>query len=204
MLPGHLQPLVAECHLALLKNPAFALPPKSRQLLYHKIDPGFPQLNFVREWLAVITAQHVMPLWEEKWPENTFPSQLVEAARGFLLRKVHIAKLQTLADQGWEWLEKLSISPNGEQYGDEFFSAMAAVEAAREAMGRNPLEGEVLDEVEDDNSLDPWTSDTAKWAAAAYAGRIATPTSNTLKRQEFWEWWLTQALPQAWHLGSKS
>ncbi|BDA70903.1 hypothetical protein RIVM261_064230 [Rivularia sp. IAM M-261] len=36
------------------------------------------------------------------------------------------------------------------------------------------------------------------WGAAAYAnGSVWEPMSDAMKRLEFWDWWLTTAIPEA-------
>jgi len=41
--------------------------------------------------------------------------------------------------------------------------------------------------------------DSSFFAAAAYAGgAVWDSDSDSLKRREFWEWWLNEAVPMAW------
>jgi hypothetical protein len=82
---------------------------------------------------------------------------------------------------------------------------LAANEALFEALGsyrisREPEPYEEIDE-EADADIDPWSSDTARWAVNSYAGGGSDEDSNLAKRKEFWEWWLREAIPAAWKAG---
>ncbi|MBW4506868.1 MAG: hypothetical protein KME64_10195 [Scytonematopsis contorta HA4267-MV1] len=49
-----------------------------------------------------------------------------------------------------------------------------------------------------DADVDAYESDSSFWAAAAYAnGPVWEPMSDATKRLEFWDWWLTTAVPMA-------
>ena len=84
------------------------------------------------------------------------------------------------------------------EHPEGFFAGLAAIEALFEKLGSDRLIDVSLREDDRDDSLDAWSSDTAKWAAAAYSGQVGSPTTNMERRQEFWNWWLTTALSAAW------
>ena len=125
-------------------------------------------------------------------------------AEGILNGKGSIDAANIEADKAWEQIEKLGTINNDRSINNRsFYVYVTAFEALMEVLGRDPFQDIVIDESSTDFDLDPWSSDTALWAVAAYAGQIGDLDSDTSKRQEFWEWWLQEAIPTAWNL-SKS
>ena len=57
---------------------------------------------------------------------------------------------------------------------------------------------EELDAYSWKNLWDSGRSDTALWAATAYAGGIYQGKPDIIKRREFWTWWVHEAIPTAW------
>jgi len=79
----------------------------------------------------------------------------------------------------------------------------AALDAVENALGHPRFEfhgvDEVITEQATEDNIDPWSSDAARDAAAAFAGPVwEQPSSDREKRREFWSWWLREAVPAAW------
>lgn len=83
----------------------------------------------------------------------------------------------------------------------------AALDAVENALGHPRFEFDGVDEIiteqTTEDNIDPWSSDAARDAAAAYAGPVWEPSSDREKRREFWTWWLREAVPAAWRAVSE-
>lgn len=196
-LPRKLVKRVQAAHAGLRSRSDHALLPIYRKTIYE----SFPVLGQprARGWLAVATAQHVFPLWRLGQPMDTFPSDAIEVAIRVLHGDTNLESAESRAGEMWARLEELAGAPRGFELGNSFYAAQAAISALFEATGRDWFEGVEIGIQDTDNDLDPWCSDTALWAAAAFAGRIGDPASDGTKRLAFWYWWLNEAIPAAWH-----
>jgi hypothetical protein len=155
-------------------------------------------------WLGVITARYVLPIWQSERPEDSLVSQAIDAASLLLQGHTNAIAADELAGEVWDRLEQLGSTPEGFSLGNSFYAADTAVTAIHEALGRNPFDSADITDKDTDAELDPWCSDTALWAAAAYVGRVGDPNSDAGKRYEFWMWWLGEAIPAAWEAASPS
>ena len=54
-----------------------------------------------------------------------------------------------------------------------------------------------------DQDIDPWSHDVAGWAVEAQAGATWEDDCDSLKRLAFWDWWLTEAINEAWSESSQ-
>jgi hypothetical protein len=74
----------------------------------------------------------------------------------------------------------------------------AVIVALLSCAGWGRLEGIIIDELDRDGDIDPWSSDTAGSAALAYASSEYELDADSDRRLEFWRWWLGTAIPTAW------
>jgi hypothetical protein len=59
---------------------------------------------------------------------------------------------------------------------------------------------ETMDVSLTDGDVDCYELDTSFFAASCYSGGpVWVPGSSAAKREQFWRWWLTEAVPTAWH-----
>jgi hypothetical protein len=58
------------------------------------------------------------------------------------------------------------------------------------------MEGSIHPE-DSDADFDIWSRDAASWAVLAYAGDQFSNGVDLSRRKEFWEWWLSKAIPSA-------
>jgi hypothetical protein len=84
-----------------------------------------------------------------------------------------------------------------------FYSAAAAYKALSEVIGEDPFKNVEISKETSDDDLDPWASDTTKWASYAYANRPELIMMKEEKFAQFYIWWLNDAIPEAWSLASK-
>lgn len=183
--------------VALAAHPSCILAPIYRRKIYSALisdsDLGNSQAY---EKLAILTARHVLPIWQTAWPHNRMPEHLLETAERivFRLSDREVAKEQAIEASDFLGNFGKNLDPSFE---NAFFSGAAALRALEEILSKNPFDGALIDDDTTDSDLDPWCSDTALYAASAYAGPVWEKGSDTVKRREFWNWWLTDAIPTA-------
>ena len=75
----------------------------------------------------------------------------------------------------------------------------SALEALSVAVQDEAFDERAVDLASSDADLDADEIDAALSASVAYAnGAILYPGSDHVRRREFWEWWLKEAVPAAW------
>ncbi len=189
-----------------------------RQELY----PAFGAYNDpivlkARGWLAVLTAQHIFPILEVAQTEiDDLLHSMLESSINYLNGMTSDEGIASIEDEGyhtlgnWSDMDDLGYSPRVD------IAAMAVYKAAGEARGKrqDPFEfaknhtkhtrdGVISGEAFSDSD---WVSlagvgDTAGCAALAYAATNENVSSyDPQKLEEFWKWWLLEAIPKAWEL----
>jgi hypothetical protein len=195
-LPDDLQQVITQAHRAMARDANRELRPFYRRGIYNALETtGEGRGRDAPARLALITARRVLPLWQRERPDDALPSRLVRLTED-VLNGVAPPTAGEVAGEAWEQLEALSEA--GAISDACFFAGEAARAALGATLGWDPFDGVFLSTHETDADLDPWCSDTAKWAATAWAGGTWEPGSDPVRRQEFWHWWLTEAVPQAW------
>jgi hypothetical protein len=205
-------------------RPDHWLPPAARQLLYHVLDPTapLPVQSRVRSWLEYLTASYVLPFWatirtdpQQVWEEAyDAPQQMVQAMTAILHQTADVAQIR---DQANHWLEVADFS--GELPNSQFYPAWCVYDATLTALW-HLLGGDFFERASITHAQLEITdrySDTANWAAIAYAGGLWQPDptqdqeygrvvgvwdydrdETRQRRLQFWEWWLQEALPTAY------
>lgn len=150
--------------------------------------------------LSLITAESVLPVWQNALPADATAEHILNVAKLAFEKKMSSSAAEVELDKARDRMENLGGTEEGRAIGNAFYAGQAAVESLMEVLGHDPFENVILNERTTDADLDPWSSDTAHWAVTAYAGLIGDSKSNSSKRQEFWEWWLQDAIPQSLNL----
>jgi hypothetical protein len=156
-------------------------------------------------WLAILTAEKVLPIWQEKRisPEGEKrehlwgnPNLTLEIGKNLIYVKKPIQ--ETLS-----YLNGLFYYPSPDKGGAKdgiigYLASRAASDGLEVLLfGVSILiDTGALFYTDDERSFAP--HDFAAMAVNAYAG--FEEHELTQKRLEFWEWWLTEAIPQAWEL----
>jgi hypothetical protein len=220
---AELQKAIAEAYASLIKHPQHALLPMYRQHIYEALgavhppeEPLDPRAHRTRLTLDLLSVRRVLPIWEAERPDFPWPQRLLDMAEGVLNGSVSTEDARDEADAASAFLEEVedseevmsnAIEVSEAEAADAIrfkgvsLSALYVCEAAVEtlfvASGLFRFDlGESSPE-ETDADVDPWSSDTAKWASTAYAGGVWDPSSDPAKRKEFWERWLREAVPTA-------
>jgi hypothetical protein len=199
LLPIEISRLINLAYEAMVRDPQHTLAPAYRQAIYQGISnfPN-PHTSLARKWLAVLAAEHVVPIWKQVWPNDSLAIRMLDLANTALYEVSDQAGIRAEAELAMEHLERLGNKLYGFTELDAFFAKTAAVQAVFEVLGIIPFDRLILAENETDEHLDPSASDTAKWAAYAYAGRLRDPNADPAKRRAFWAWWLYEGTSLAW------
>jgi hypothetical protein len=244
-VPESLQKVILEALEAMRSHPRHHLAPYYRQKIYtllksfnrgNQLDPSrVPSVenlgDRVRAWLAIWTAERVMPIFEqgpfgvEDVTEETLslPPMLLEAAKGVMQGKVApeaVDQNRQIAFQEYSimldeskyepeilpvnailagWASECALSEVSGWYTFDWFSENEKKRWLRPpygAIGHGEYE---LSSVEpNDEMLVHLGGDTAGVAAVGYACGLLSTECEPERLEEFWTWWLTEALPQAW------
>lgn len=200
-----------------------------RRDIYHQFKAIVPDhARQIHGWLAIVTAEHVLPIFTTTFPAIRLPRHLIRYARKvvqgtFAVTEPRLDVLEHLAyhDLGIDCLQTRGPAYNAEYAG---LAAYKALLEARWPMGL--LDGVENLRREDDGTMlmgggtrspkydhlqhgSTFTdadiahliadSDTASAAAIAYACDHVRFHLHGDRLQTFWEWWVTVALPDAWH-----
>lgn len=205
-------------------HPEHRLEAKRRRMIYEAFGEKSDLVaKRARGWLAVLTAQYVLPIGEKFLPNEDIPRRLVTLAQRVLEGTVdpQVASKREIVEgvdiQDWGYPEE---SP-----WNVYIAGKTGDRALMETLGQDPFALGVV-WIPDQNMtmfvsdarevhgvpMDQWSDemlaenfgDTASAAAVAFA---CDPLSPTLKCDPdkflaFWEWWLIEAIPMAWEKAS--
>ena len=180
------------------RRPDHVLLPVYRQAVYRAfVSDNKAGGQRARGLLAVLTARHVLPIWQREQPDDMMPEGLLATADGMMTGQIEAERVDTVINEAWEWLLGLRTERWGNP--DAYNAGAAAVFALQEARGEGFLEGvRIGDDDPDDEFFEPGTGDTALFAAAAFAGPSWEGAPDPRKAREFWTWWLQEAIPTTW------
>lgn len=205
MLPLELQRILVGLHQSL-DNLDYELRPYQRIILYNALnykDNPFGQR--VVSYLALLSAQKVLPIWQDALPKQTLPQQMLDMAQDFLMGKLDFDSTFHNAGNLWNIYgnktEYLKVSTKIDCAGG------SSLEALNIALKLPPFNNLRINSEVQDIDLKPGYGDAASSAVKAYSN--VTYLDNTLYVDEeltlkFWKWWLTEAIPQAWQLAQET
>jgi hypothetical protein len=219
-LPEKLQNIVAESLAAVGQHHEHWLSPYYRKLIYNALreddavedyDPRvevFTTAGKFRFWLSVLAAEHVLPMWSEVFPDNELPYELLATAKQTIKGKMSQETAEKLYFKAEQLLQEAGT---GDGWLFPYPCPSFAVTAAHKTLAASFSVDyweliEISDKDEGMYSLDSYTEEAAAFAALAYdtSRRGSEDYYNGQKdiqrNREFWEWWLNEALPQAWQL----
>ena len=147
--------------------------------------------------LAIRSVEYVLPFWRESWPTDDTPSRILQEVRAVIKGEVDRETADKDFNRYWEYAEELTNETNN----IAGVVGLAAANALSLAITDGFADGHEIDLEKLDN--DQFTSnDVHFFAAAVFAGGPVygisiAPHSDNEKRQQFWIWWLTEAVPAA-------
>lgn len=186
--------------------------------LYYKNQIlNFKKADYVLGWLAILTVEFILPKWEviqyqlpEGFEQASSTTNIIELVKKILLRKIEID--ENLFDSFGDYEIGLNIEEwVTYEVSCVYFSAFFALEVI--LFGGQSL-----------NDSFPFNNDTFRSRpdfvlealkahsaidrnppGALFSETKIKPIEYDLQKQlEFWEWWLTEAIPQAWELAHQS
>ncbi len=218
LLPTELQNLISIALAEMSSDLQHRLNPNRRRQIYDAFGETTDRTSQqTRGWLAVLTAERVLPIFQQNFPEDTLPKELLETTVGILKGGVNESIADDMQDQGyhasgntWGYIEE-EMPLNAD------LAATAAYHALLEARGRYPFRdlqslrkrerirtgdniGEEywIDRMDEDLVTVGGIGDTAAFAAIASACRQDRLQCDPQELEQFWKWWLTVAIPLAW------
>jgi hypothetical protein len=180
-VPHVIQRIAVDGLVQMRAHPRHHLDWRVRRELYHRFkllhaDKG----SHAQGWLAVLTAEHVLPIFTSTFPHARLPSRLLRYAKKVMRGDIAPTspRLDVLEDHGY-----LGTGIDMIDLRDEVaYNAEYAGDAATD---------------EDIAHLAAF-SDTASAAALAYAYERLRFHLHPARLRMFWEWWVEAALPAAW------
>jgi hypothetical protein len=153
--------------------------------------PGGPDAGLLRRAaLLVASAERALPRWEQDFPEDRRPHELIAAVmpalRGELPEEQVDAASAALRDD----VERLGVEPD---HRDAFFAGMAAVRLTSEAW-----DGDLDPEFDPPDRRDRELDEPVVEALAAKALAYDDPDGT----RAYWRWYVTAAFPAAYAAAS--
>jgi|SRR5579871_1340328 len=144
--------------------------------------------------LAELTLNHVLPIWTKAFPDDDTPQRALKEAKHWIEHRPSNEHVEKQTGSYWDHLDELANQTNDMAVGVGY----AAAQLLETALDDEPFDPEDLD-IEATDHKEFAMNDTTFFAAAAYAdGMTSNREGDPKKRREFWEWWLREAVPQAW------
>ena len=226
-LPNAIEALVNTAFVEMQADPEHHLPHHRRREIYDAIRAETDHnAGNVLGWLTVITAKHVLPIFEDLFPEETLPRELLDTAIGVLRGQVDDEYAEELQDLGYHASGHCWGYDEEEMPWNADIAAVAAYRALMEVLGYEPLQhldksfilgtidldsgnltenpkpvqGEQFTDVQLCTDVN---SDTAAPAAVASSCGADGPWCDPERLNAFWEWWLEDAIPDAWEMAHR-
>jgi hypothetical protein len=153
-----------------------------------------------RTALACLSVRKVLPIWERAKPADRTAHQILAQAEQVLHAQVNPQTLTQKPAAYWTLMDGYIYHAikNGEDTTFVLVGYGAAC-ALSVALWDEKFDPNRVDYNLTEASFDPYEWDVAFHTAAAYSGGVTwRGHSNSVKRREFWQWWLTEAVPKAW------
>lgn len=211
-LPQALSVAIAQGLQHVQQSPEHHLPLGYRQAIWDALGPEMDARKprggsgHQRRMLAdAMAVQHVLPMWDAMWPENRTPHEVLDSAQ------------QVLNGQGGDdEAIDTSIRYLWTDYDDACYAAqttdqfvpvvlLASVKVLKRAWNDLDFRPSRYALSATDGQQGYHNTDAAYDASVAYGHGLPWDTaSDAAKRQEFWEWWLTAAVPAAYEAVSEN
>ncbi len=173
--------------------------------------PIDPAANRARGRLVILTAERVLPHWQAIFPEEKTPDRVLALARELLDGRTDLDAAFDYADHA-RFAVGYAVDNMDLDRGEYDFQADFAGQTALKALEyvlylqcftrKIPLHG--YHELEPTDLLDPWTA-AIQTALQAQAGLERDEYGEWSGKfdpgrcREFWQWWLSEAIPAAWN-----
>jgi hypothetical protein len=192
---------------------------KADQITFSIADLAF-------SWLTVVTAKKLSSIWEQhgfdKNETNSYdsynPFLMIQEVEKILTRKINVSEgFRILNSQFYDNLTIVEMNFT-EKMNYAIFSAYEALRVTllgREELQRSDYFETADEEVNTHNhdfarlAVKAYTAvddnEPGAWGDSTFSNVSYKPLKYPIKtRLEFWEWWLTEAIPQAWQLAQET
>lgn len=208
---------IAHAKRSILADPVHNLAPFERVSIYAlfgPLDDDNTRLQLGR--LALLVVEKVLPIWEAELPENDWPHKLIRKSNDVLIGRISPTDGYEAAEEAYhsvvEWISDHSeqdpeylefMAKSGGITNESIVSLnaqcvlLAACAALYEVSGAFRFDRLSIEPGSTEVDLDADSIDPSGLAADAFAGPSFEDSSNAGKRQEFWEWWISEAVPLA-------
>ncbi|AFZ10528.1 hypothetical protein Osc7112_6374 (plasmid) [Oscillatoria nigro-viridis PCC 7112] len=197
-LPISVKQVLEECHSHL--DSKGELPASYRGKIYKVIgdcfDNNSQNAHVIRSRLELSCAWKVLGIWESCELTDDSARKLLEMAENFLRNKGDRKTLETFDNFFYDKLENLM--DNGQEYFIAAYAGYASSSAISTVLYDINFDTLYRSEIEIDP--DDWTA--CFNASLAYCGGATWEegVGDDLKRREFWEWFLNDAVPALWQI----
>ena len=201
IIPLVLRETISKALLEVEQNEYHDLPLGHRHAGYAKLGPYLGTSSDKtghkrRTLLALLTAQHVLPIWERERAEDDTPRIILDKVYRILANQLDAAQVQDDVGRYWTYMDNVAFETEGRA---PVGAGLAALSALQVAISDEEFDPESINLNLTDEDVDAYDHDAVFPAAADYAGGPTwVPESDAAKRREFWHWWLKEALPTAW------
>ncbi len=153
-----------------------------------------------RTALDLLTVERVQPIWDQTYPDDPSVAEVIDAARQVLDGRQSVDWADDL--RGRAWVSFLNRMNADHQFPAGYVGAAAT--AALSTAARDKRYSTVPIDA-DDYDLDSEDWDTSFMAAMASAGgEVGDPVASDERRRDFWEWYLQEAVPEAWRAAGRA
>lgn len=220
-VPAHIADRIAEALDALYRHPDQTLLAWYRYAIYHALVAERSHAGYAaRAWIDVLSAQHVLFCWRP-YARNDWhtawlqPTDLLALAEQALRGTVDTAAVRRQITRAEALADVVGEDATSAGYAEwcVFEAALRALQSAWISLACRAIAAPPSRSTAEALELD----DASSYAAIAIAGGHITshtdrklPTAPTsegisletsdmqLRQTFFWEWWLREAIPQAW------
>jgi hypothetical protein len=153
-------------------------------------EPGGPDAGLLRRAaLKVACARRAFPVWEQRFPTDRRPIELVDAVMPALRGDLPEEHVNALGRALREDVEPLGVVRDEDDDGGAFFAGSAAVHVVWEAW-----DGDLDPDLDPPDTRDVDLDEPQVEAFAAWALAGEDPEA----RRAYWRWYITEAFPAAY------
>jgi hypothetical protein len=175
-------------------EPDFTCRYKLRKLLSEEVVAG-KRTSVIWLTVEILAAKKVLPIWEAAFPSEDMPIKLLYEAEKQLLqsKEITISEKDMRAFRA-DLEEKLFLD-------EEVFPSVYAGFTCWVAASKVLLGIGIWPDCDPETALDMELWDASFFASTAYSGGAVWAETDVvrgpIKRREYWEWFLREAIPQA-------
>lgn len=148
-----------------------------------------------RTRLDVLSAVKVLPLWDARFPRHDLPKRLLAKVRSALDGAEDEHHLWLTLRRAQEQCEAMH-APAGDTAHLVGYAAIRVLDRACSDLDFDPQHFDP--QLHDSDFIATYNDASFLAAAAASGGYLWKAESDSGCRLAFWEWWLQEAVPQAW------